>query len=177
MTQDLAVVQDDPRHVRTIWRGMTSKGARELAEETGLTVEEVIRIRNEQLESVDALTIDQRRTKLLIDLQELSDRARMLAETTSDSRSQAPLLSASVSAIKTTLQQLDKMEQRAAGSEIQSINMLRQREIVQVFSDAFEAFLPWLTAQGIDADEATDEFMGMLSTAAMEMDRRNENRV
>lgn len=172
MTKELTT-RDQKRVEAIIWDGMTKKSIRELAEMTGLPDREVLAIRNGMLGAVDALTIDQRRMKLIIDLQAISDAAFEEFERTTDSRSKAPLLSAATQSMKTILDQL-KLLEKTGNKEVETLNSLRRKEIVDIYASTGLGFLDWLdenpNATRLERESA---YQGLLSDAAREMDERN----
>lgn len=129
MTKDITVAEIDERTKKIIWRGLTTKSVEKLAEETGLSRDEVVRIRYSLMDRVDALTLDQERQVILMTLHELSQKAMDEFNATDDARSKAPLLSASVSALKLVLTQLKELE-KAGNSQVEALNALRRNELV-----------------------------------------------
>lgn len=161
------------RELKVIWDGMLTKSVRELADATGLPVPVVLQARNDALEAVDALTVDQRRTRLLIRLQALAEKAEEEFESTTDARSKAPLLSAATGAIKTVLQELRKMDGDSQ-TDIERLNAMRRREVVNVYRDTSEPFIAWLVDEySVDADHAQAKYEELLSASARAMDERN----
>lgn len=173
MTKELAVPEIDDRTKRIIWKGAASKSVSVLAEETGLTREAVLNIRNGMLEAVDALTIDQERQLIMVELHEVAQRAREEFESTPDARSKAPLLSAHISAMKLLLTQLKELE-KAGSSQVDTLNAMRQRELLLVVRSAGDRFLDWVENQGIDRSEAQEVFHGFLKDASRDLESRNE---
>lgn len=173
MTDLVPAGEADKRTQRAIWRGMTTKSVRQLADETGLSMEATLRIRNELLDAVDALTIDQRRTKLLVDIQAISDRAREEFESTQDARSKAPLLATAVSAMKVVLNELRNLE-KTGNREVEVLNAMRQREIVQVYEEGHMPFIEWLVDEkGLDREELEGKSQVWIMEAARKMDARH----
>jgi len=177
MTKEIEKFEPSDRAVRLIRRGMKTKSVRDLASDTGLTVEQVIQVRNEALDSVDALTNQQLIEALLVDLMELAEMAREEFLVTSDARSKGPLITAAMGGIKIVLDQVRKIAADSDG-EVTALNSLRMRELGLLVETA------WIRTLGELADEhewsteqrqsATDTFSRNMQTAAQEMDQRNE---
>lgn len=164
----------DRRTERAIWRGMLTKSVRQLADETGLTTDAVLRIRNQMLESVDALSIDQRRTKLLVELQEISDRARQEFETTTDARSKAPLLATSVSAMKVVLGELRNLE-KTGSAEVDTLNALRLQELTTLMRETVDGGVAEVAEKfDIDKQLLFDIFNAKLMEAATRLNERHD---
>ena len=171
MTKEVEKFEPSDRAVRLIRRGMKTKSVRELASDTGLTVEQVLQVRNEALDSVDALTNQQLTQALITDLMELAEMARLEFETTTDARSKGPLITAAMGGIKIVLDQVRKIAADSDG-EVTALNGLRQRELSLMVSEAFDDNLDWLVEKGVDREEARDRFHGSLLEAARRMDER-----
>lgn len=164
---------DNPR-VRTLIMRNVHKPVRELASETGLTIDQVIAVRNDLLSGIDALSVDQTRMKLLVDLQELSERAKSEFESTIDARSKAPLLMASTSAMKLVLQEL-RMDEKVQSPRVTALNDLRQRELVTIYDETGTAFINWLDDNpDTTKEERTVRYQELLMDSARSMDRRHQ---
>lgn len=130
MTNELARNDEpeiDERVERIVWRGLGIKSARQIAEEAGISPETVLRVKRELLESVDVLSIQERRMKIMADLQELAQEARRRYEGASDEFA-AGLLNSSVAAWKAMITELARMEKQDT-SKIEALNELRVREL------------------------------------------------
>lgn len=172
MTNELAKPIDNDRIRTIVWRN-THKSVRELAEMTGLTVQQTLAVRNEMLDGVDALTVDQEKTKLLVDLHELAERAKEEFESTSDARSKAPLISASISAIKLLLSELRQIEKSSNG-EVTALNALRQRELVSLVTETVNRSVAEIAVDNdIDQKYLFEVFNRNLEESASDMDARN----
>src|SRR5690625_7746741 len=71
---------DQGRVDALIWKHAGVRPVREIAEMAGVRPDEVLRRKNELLEEVDVLTIQQKRQKLLIELDGIARDARKRAE-------------------------------------------------------------------------------------------------
>lgn len=162
---------DNPR-IRALILRNVHKPVRELAETTGLSVEQVIAARNELLSGIDSLSVEQTQTKLLMDLQELAEVAKSEFETTPDARSKAPLLAASISAMKLVLQEL-RMAAKDQSPAITALNEMRQRELVTIYAETGMPFLAWLEENPESTlSERTAKYQELLTDSARAMDRR-----
>lgn len=164
----------DSRTERILWREIGKTPLRQIAEQTGLSVEAILRLKNEIIDNVDVLTIEQRRMKLIIDLQSVSDRAREMAESVKDERTLPGLLQTSVGAMKTILAELRNLEKQG-NSEVEVLNALRQREIVQVYEEGHMPFIEWLVEEkGLDREELEAKSQMHILEAARKMDERHD---
>lgn len=153
----------DDRLERLIWRRLGKKSSRQIAEEIGVPPEQVLRWKNEMLEGVDELSIAHRRMKLIADLQEVSDKARDLADVAIQDF-QSGLLNTSVSAMKTLLVELSKLE-KADNSRVEALNELRVRELAALMQEVVDSGIQDV-AEAYDIDEA--ELVGIFNAKLIE---------
>lgn len=162
----MSEIEVDSRIERIIWRSAGIKSARQVAEETGISPEQVLRIRNELLNSVDELTIQQMRAKLLVDLQEIADVARDDYDSEPDRDKGSKLLTAAIGAQKTVLQELARME-KADNGRIEALNELRRREIVALYIETVNTSVDELAARfDLEESEVFEIFNRHLVTAS-----------
>ena len=131
----------DDRIDRLIWRSIGRRSLRQVAEETGVPLEQLAFRRTELLDSVDELTIQQKRAKLLADLQEMADKASEDYDNEPDKDKGSKLLTAAIGATKAVLDQLSKME-KADTSKVEALNALRVRELVSLIQEAVDTSVP-----------------------------------
>ncbi len=163
-------IEIDDRVEKLIWRGMGRRSVRQMAQDTGLSIEQVAYIRTQLLESVDELTIDQKRTKLLVDLQEISDQAREDYKHADDTDSGSKLLQVSVGAIKTVLEQLNRMEKNNT-DRITELNTLRVQELVSLMQSVVDAGVREVAdAYGLEEEDLFDIFNRKLAEEAAKRD-------
>lgn len=150
-------VEVDERLERVIWKSLGKKSARRVAEETGVSPEVILRVKRDLLESVDELTIQEKRVKLLADLQDISQRAQ-------DDYDQSPwefksgLLNSSIAAVKAVMVELSRME-KADTSKTETLNELRVRELLSLVSAVVEEGVREISDEhGLDEDELFDVF-------------------
>lgn len=161
-------VEISDRIQKMVWKRLGNTPVRKIAEETGLTREQVIAIREELLDSVDELTINQKRQKFLVELEGISQDARKEAET-ADGRDKGPLYSAAVSAIKTVMAELARME-KTSSQAVESLNALRIRELMRLIDlTVAKTFATLSERHGIEEDEMYEIFQGYLKPVAMEI--------
>lgn len=127
---DIARIEEpeiDDRIERLVWKGLGRKSARQIAEEAGITPETVLRVKKQLLDGVDILSIDQAQQKLIVDLQDIAQRAQ-------DDYDSAPwdfksgLMNSATSAMKAVLAELNRARAKN-DSAIQELNQLRIREL------------------------------------------------
>lgn len=167
MTNEIEI---DRRTEKLIWRGIGTKSVRQMAQETGLSIEQVAFIRTQLLDSVDEITIDQKRTKLLVDLQSIADQARDDYLTADDTDSGSKLLQVSVGAIKTVLEQLNRAEKNNT-ARITELNDLRVRELTNLMREVVDTGVRQISEEhGLDESEVFDVFNRALLEAAQRRD-------
>lgn len=168
---ELEEFEIDSRIEKLIWRSIGRKSVRKMAEETGLPVEMVARIRTELLDGVDELTIDQKRTKLLVDLQDIADTARSDYDSADDTDSGSKLLTVAVGAIKTVLGEMRQIEKSSSGA-IDALNQMRVRELLRLIEvTVTRTFSRISERHGISEDEMLEVFHSYLAPAAAELEQ------
>lgn len=169
MTTDVDEFEIDPRIEKIVWRGLGVKSLKAIAEETGLSRDQIIRIREELLSSVDELTITQKRQKLLIELESLAYEARDRAKNMDDEFFSGSMNSA-ISAIKAVQAELARMS-KSDDSKIEALNTLRRREIVRMYTSIVNEGVSDISEKyGIPEDEMFEVFNKLLADYA----RRSE---
>lgn len=162
MPNDVEEFEIDPRIERQVWKALGIKPLKQIAEETGLSRDQIIRIREELLSSVDDLTIQQKRQKLLIELESLAYDARDRAQGMPD-EFVAGTLNASVGAIKAIQAELARMAKTDDG-KVLALNNLRRREIVRMYTAVVDAGVEEIAStHGLDSDELFSVFNRYLS--------------
>ena len=162
MAGDLEV---DERVQRVIWRSLGTKSAKQIAADTGIPVEDVLRIKNEMLEAVDVLSISQRRQKIMIQLETLANEAHEQA-TNASAEFKAGLLNTAVAAHKELVRQLVILQQED-DSKVDALNELRVRELLRLVDEAvLLSVKQWSVAHDLDEDTLMAEFRDNLARAA-----------
>lgn len=159
----------DPRLERIVWRGLGKKSVRQMAEETGLEPEQIFAIKRELLSAVDVLTVQEKRHKLLIELEELSDEARDRAKGTIDEYFSG-MMNSSVAAMKTILVELNRIgkgEQEA----IERLNAKRVSELLRLIDRTVALTLAEIAeTHELEEAELQAVFQKHLVPAAEELD-------
>ena len=145
-----------------LWELVGTRTPKQIADELGLPPAEVVRRTREMLESVDVLTIEQQRQKLMIDVGRIARKAEEAFDNSLDERNKSGLLNSAVNAQKEVLRQLEKMEVRNADA-VDSLNRMRVAELVRLVETAVVDTLAELVP---DREDAMDVFYGYLETAS-----------
>ena len=121
-------VDNSARVDKIIWRNMGLRPVVEIAELAGVEPPVVLRRYWELMESIDALTVEQKRVRLLVELEGMARDARDRAKGTSD-EFYAGTINAAVGAIKAQLVELARIEKQNTGA-VEVLNSLRIRELL-----------------------------------------------
>lgn len=169
MTDELSDFKIDPRLERLVWRGLGVQSVRQMAQETGLSPEQIFAIKRELLSAVDVLTVSERKTKLLIMLEEMAQEALDRARSSTDEFS-AGHFNAARGAMKDALTELNrtaKGEQEA----IDRLNQLRINELIRLIElSVSKTFAVLADRHGLDEGEMFDVFHSYLKPAAEEIE-------
>lgn len=161
MTTDIDEFEIDPRIERQVWKALGIKPLKQIAEETGLTRDQIIRIREELLTSVDDLSVLQKRHKLIMELEGMAQDARDRAQRMDD-EFYSGAINSSVSAIKAVQAELVRLG-KDDNSKVQALNALRRREIVKMYVSVVNAGVEEISsAHGIDEDALFEVFNRLL---------------
>lgn len=162
-------LQDQDRIDSVIWRYVGVKSTREIADIAGVSPAEVLRRTNELIDSVDALSIQQKRQKLLIELDGMARDAREKAVSVS-AEFYAGTINAAVGAIKTMLTELARMERQDSG-KVEALNQMRVKELLRLVDSTVKMTLAEIAQEhGLDEDELMEVFQGHLVEAARELE-------
>lgn len=165
MTTDLQEFEIDPRVAKIVWRGLGVKSLKAIADETGLSRDQVIRIRTELLDGVDVLTESQARTKLLVELESMVYEARDRAKTTDDEY-YAGMNNAAVSAIKAIQAERQRMSKENK-DKIDQLNQMRVRELLRLIDTSVASTLHEIAdTHDLDEKELFKVFQSHLKPAA-----------
>lgn len=158
-------IEIDPRVERTIWKSLGLKSVRQIAQETGLEPDQVYAIKRELYDGVDELTIQQKKHKLLVTLEEI-------AHTTQADYDNAPyefkagLANSAIAAMKTIMVELNRVSKQDQKA-VDTLNALRVRELFSLMQEVVEVSVRDVAAQhGLDEEELFDVFNGNLAKAA-----------
>lgn len=162
-------IEIDPRIERIIWKGLGVKSVRRLADETGLDPDEIYAIKRDLYESVDELTVQQKKHKLLVTLEEI-------AHATQEDYDAAPyefkagLANSAITAMKAMMVELNRVSKEDQGA-IEQLNALRVRELFALMREVVEVSVEQVSeAYDLDRDELFDIFNGNLAKAAKKRD-------
>ena len=174
MSTEVATTDDsvDERIRNLIWKGLGTKSARQIAEETGLTPERVLAIKREMLDGIDVLTIKEQKAKLLVDLKRIAQTAQEDYENIGDERNKAGMLNAATSAMKALFIELNRME-KADDEKVNALNALRVRELLKLIDVTVAATFEEIAEKhGIPEEDMHAIFQAHLVPAAEEMENR-----
>ncbi|USH44477.1 DNA binding protein [Microbacterium phage Cassita] len=159
----------DPRIERIIWRGLGLKTIRQLSEETGLPPEKIHAIKRELFESVDVLTTQQKKHRLMVVLEEI-------AQATQEDYDNAPyefkagLANSAIASMKTMMTELNRTSKDDQAA-IDSLNALRVRELFSLMQEVVETSVEQISeSYGLDRDDLFAVFNGNLQKAAQKRD-------
>lgn len=160
---------DQSRIDGLIWKYAGLKPVRELADMAGVKPEEIMRRKNELLEEVDVLTIQQKRQRLMIELDGMARDARDRAQDIS-SEFYAGTINAATGAIKTLLSELNRLEKQDT-VKIESLNQKRIAELVSLVREVVDiSVLEIAERHDIDQEELYSVFNQRMIEAAQKRD-------
>lgn len=164
MTTDIEL-QITPRIEKLIWRDLGKKSVRQIAKETGLEPEAVLRAKNEMFESIDDLTILQKKQRLIIELESISQTAKDAAENTID-EFKSGMWNSAISAMKAVMVELNRLD-KADNTKVEALNALRIKELVSLMYEVVDSGVPVIAARyEIPEDELFEVFNDAMSRAA-----------
>lgn len=159
----------DPRVERLVWKSLGLKTVRQIAEETGLQPEQIFAIKRDLFESVDSLTVEQKKQKLIVMLEEI-------AHDTKEDYDKAPfefksgLMNSSISAMKTIMVELNRTSKEDQG-RIDSLNSLRVKELFSLLREVVDTSVVEVAGEhGLDEEELFEVFNRNLAKAAKKRD-------
>lgn len=168
MDEELEVF-DQARIDKAIWRNIGRKPVAEIAKMAGMHPNDVLRRKNELLESVDVLTIQEKRTRLMVELEEIGADARDRFKNASDEFA-AGLLNSSVAAMKTVLGELARAEKADQGA-LERLNDMRVQELLRLVDTTVNATLTRVAEEhSLDKSDLMTIFQEELTESAKEME-------
>jgi len=161
---------DDERVNRAIRKGlMSSKTVRQMAEETGLKPQDVLKKKTEILEGVDVLTIQEKRALFMMELSDMSREVRERAGRTVDEY-YAGMINASTGNIKLMLSELSRME-KADSAKVDSLNQKRVAELVSLIREVIDVSVVEIAARhSLDEQDLFEIFNRRMGEAAQKRD-------
>lgn len=162
MTDDIEI---DPRIERIIWRGLGIKSIRQLSEETGLPPDKIHAMKRELFDSVDVLTTQQKKHRLMVVLEEIAQ-ATQADYDSAPYEFKAGLANSAIASMKTMLTELNRVSKDDQAA-IETLNALRVRELFALMQEVVEVSVREVASQHeLDEDELFDVFNGNLAKAA-----------
>lgn len=134
-----------------IYRHIGSKSAREMATDLGVTPEQVIQVKREMVDSIDEITIQIQKAKLLRSLQELADDARERSKSVSDERNYSGMVNAATGAIDKLLKELNRTAKQDSEA-LAELNRYRVKELFSLVQETVEVSVVEV-AEKYDLDE------------------------
>lgn len=166
MTDEIVV---DPRVEKIIWRGLGTRSVRQMAEDTGLSPEQIFAIKRDLLSAVDVLSVSERKAKLLVMLEEMAHEALDRAANSSDEFS-AGHFNAARGAMKDALTELNR-QNKGEQEAITALNNLRINELVRLIElSVSKTFAVLSDRHGLSEDEMFEVFHSYLKPAAEEIE-------
>lgn len=158
---------DQGRIDELIWRGIGVKSVRVIAEEAGVRPDEVLRRKNELLDEIDVLTIQEKRARLLVRLQEIANSTQEDYEA-SPYEFKAGLMNSAIAAIKTVLQELARMDKQDS-SKVEALNQMRVKELMRLIDSTVKSTLSEIAGNyGLDEGDLMSVFQEKLIEEARE---------
>lgn len=158
---------DQGRIDELIWRGIGVKSVRVIAEEAGVRPDEVLRRKNELLDEIDVLTIQEKRARLLVRLQEIANSTQEDYEA-SPYEFKAGLMNSAIAAIKTVLQELARMDKQDS-SKVEALNQMRVKELMRLIDSTVKSTLSEIADNyGLDEGDLMSVFQEKLIEEARE---------
>ena len=167
-SKEVAEVDQD-RIDRVIWRGIGVKSVRQIAEEAGIKPEEVLRRKGELLDEIDVLSVQEKKQKMLVQLQQIAQKTQSDYEA-SPWEFKSGLMNSSVSAMKTVLSEMNRLE-KADSEKVNTLNLLRKREIVNLYVSVVDGGVRRISEKfGIPESEMFEIFNDLMREEALRLD-------
>lgn len=162
----MSEIDIDERTLKLIWRSIGVKPATQVAKETGLLPDQILRIRQRMREEIDVLTIEEKQFKILNELEDLKTDIRNKIEKVEDERNYAGIVNSFVSASKLLLAELKSMEKRNS-SAVETLNAKRLQELLRLVQETVDITVPEIANEcGIDEEALFQKFNANLVEAA-----------
>lgn len=162
-------IEIDPRLEKIVWRSLGVKSVRQIAEETGLSPEQIFAVKREMLDAVDVLTVQEKRTKILVAMEQLAQDALDRARDSSDEFS-AGHFNAARGAMKDMLTEFNRTSKQDQGA-IEQLNQLRLREILRLVDTTVQKTLAEISSRyDLEESDLLAIFQRHLKPTAAELD-------
>ena len=156
---------DDDAISRYVWRRVGKESARDMAKALGVSPDEILRVKRDLAESVDEITLQVQKARLMRTLQEIADDAKDEFET-APAEFKAGLLNSSVAAIKTLLVELNRTSKQDSEA-VAALNQLRVKELYLLMTEVVETGIDTVSERHkIPKSELVDIFNEKLTDAA-----------
>lgn len=173
MTDEIERPEDNKRVRSVVWRHLGVKSAREIAELAGVSPDVVLRVKRDLLDEVDDLTIQEKRLRIVVELDQMARETRERAQRVDDEFFSGAINS-SVNALKAVLAELARME-KSDTSRVEALNALRTRELLMLINVAVRGSLQEIAENyGLDEDDLFSIFRKHLRPAAEELEARSQ---
>lgn len=144
-----------------IMRHVGRKPVSEIAQMAGMKPEEVLRRKSDLINSIDVLTVQEKRAKIMYELDELAANARERAENAVDEFFSG-MLNSSVAAMKTVLVELARSEKADQGA-VEQLNAKRVSELLRLMDAVVAASVREIAStHDLDEGELLEVFQGKL---------------
>lgn len=162
--------ETDERIREYIWKHIGKKSARQMSEDLGVPPDDILRIKRDLVDSVDELTIQAQKTKLLYSLQELADDAHERSKNVKDERNFSGMVNAAAGAIDKLLKEFNRKAKEESAA-VQTLNNLRIQELLRLMDVVvFKSVTDISDEHGIDSEELMAVFSDNLVEAAKELE-------
>lgn len=122
---------------KLIMRHIGKKSPTEIAELTGMDRDWVLKRKNELLEEIDVLTVEQMSQKIVIELQQTAEMAMERARTALD-EFKSGLFNSAIAANKEVLKQIQAIR-NSSNVAVESLNRLRKMELLRLMEKVVDA--------------------------------------
>lgn len=166
---DLEIPEDD-RINQLIWKWVGRKSIRQIAEEVGLPVDEVMRRRREMAESIDVLSLEDEMQKALLEWKQVAALVLDKIDNVQDERNFSGIINSFNGLNKNIVAEINRLKNQNSEA-VDSLNQMRVRELLSLLEETAGEFIPWLVEQyGVMEEEAGDKLHELLAKAAEKRD-------
>ncbi len=165
----MSEIDIDERTDQIIWKGIGKKSVRQLAQETGLTIEQVAQRKIELVDFVDELSIQQMRAKLIAELSSIAEKTQRDYDS-SPFEFKAGLMNSAISAMKAIQAELARVSKQDQG-RIDALNQLRVKELYNLMLEVVDKSVVQIAEEhGLDQEEMFAIFNRNAAAAAARRD-------
>lgn len=173
MTSEIEIAEERQDRIdNLIWRYVGVKPVGEIARMAGVGPDEIMRRKSDLLNSVDVLTIQEKRQKIVVELDLMARDARDRAKDASD-EFYAGTINAATGALKTVLQELARMDKQDT-EKVNALNAMRVQELLRLVDETVARSITEIAAtHKLDEGDLMEVFQGHLMSAARDMEGMN----